>query len=208
MFLLYSLIKKDTTDVSLTVSPTLCESVRFCSLHFCIHLAVCLSFCISSSLFFWPYSVVTGLTKVSLCAPQSVRLSARLCLSPSFSGVTPFWHYYCDSVPICLSLSEFLSIYLSSALPCPRLMLFVCDRSRLNPCVSVSVVFLFPAAVVFHQSDAGSAKAVHLSIAGDEHHVPVNTRPLVMLSHLVSSSLQSCYSLLIFLQILKKFQEL
>lgn len=51
-------------------------------------------------------------------------------------------------------------------------------------CLSLSCwVFFF----FFHQSGAGSEKAVHLSIAGAEHHVPVNTRPLATLSHLVSS---------------------
>lgn len=93
-------------------------------------------FCLSSSLLSWRYFVVTGFTKVSLSASQSVCLSTRLCLPPSFSGVTPFWHYCCDSMPICLSLSKFLSISLSLLLPSPRLMFFGCDRSRVNLCIS------------------------------------------------------------------------
>lgn len=79
---------------------------------------------------------MTGFTKVSLSASQSVCVSIRLCLSPSFCGLTPFWHYCRDSVLICLSLSEFLSISLSFPLPSSCLMVFGCDRSRVNLCIS------------------------------------------------------------------------
>ncbi len=58
----------------------------------------------------------------------------------------------------------------------------------------------------FRQSGAGSEEAVHLGIAGDEHHVPVNKRPLAMLSHLVSSS-RLLFSADMS-QILKKFEKL
>lgn len=179
--------------------PTLHESFRFTFLYTSCRIG--LSFCLSSSLFFWRYVVVTRFTKVSLSASQSLCVSARLCLSPSFCGLTPFRHYCRDSVPICLSLSEFLSISPSFLLPFSRLMVFGCDRSRVNLCISFcrlsfSLLLMF----FFHQSGAGSEKAVHHGIAGDEHHVPVNTRPLAMLSHLVSSSRLLCYSLLIFLK--------
>lgn len=61
------------------------------------------------SLFFWRYFVVTSFTKVSLSASQSVRLSARLCLPPSVSLVTPFWRRHRGSALICRSLSESIS---------------------------------------------------------------------------------------------------
>lgn len=133
-----SKIKKTSRKVSHMSSTTqICLSYRFLCLHFWIHLAeIAMSFRLSSSLLSWRYFVVTGFTKVSLSASQSVCLSTRLCLPPSFSGVTPFWHYCCDSMPICLSLSKFLSISLSLLLPSPRLMFFGCDRSRVNLCIS------------------------------------------------------------------------
>lgn len=125
----------------------------------------------------------------SLCVlALSVSLLVSVCL-PSFSGVTPFWHYCHDSVPICLSLSGFPSISPSFPLPPPWLDVSGMWQKSCEPLdLFLLAVFLSPAEDFFHHSGAGSEKAVHLSIAGAEHHVPVNTRPPAALSHLVSSS--------------------
>lgn len=63
--------------------------------------------------------------------------------------------------------------------------------------LSISRLLLF---FLLYQNGVGCEKAVHLGIAGDELHVPVNTRPLAILSHLVSSSPLLCSSLLMFLK--------
>lgn len=111
----------------------------------CTSCRIATSFALSSSLFCWRYIVVTGFTEVSLSAFHSVHLSAHLCSSPSFSGVTPVWRYCFDSVPICLSRSECLSVSLSFLLPSPRLMFYKCDRSHVNLYISF---FIFLLAVI------------------------------------------------------------
>lgn len=102
-----------------------------------VDVSVLYAWCSVVSVFSWRYVVVTGFTKVSsLCVlALSVSLLVSVCL-PSFSGVTPFWHYCHDSVPICLSLSGFPSISPSFPLPPRGLMFRGCDRSRVNLWIS------------------------------------------------------------------------
>lgn len=172
-------------------------SFRFPCPHFCIHPAesvfgVSIPLCFSDITLLWQVSH----RFLSLHSSLSVCLSARLCLSPSFSGVTPFSHYYQDSVPICRSLSEFPSIPVFPSPLLRRLMLLdVTEVVWTSLSVSISSLSL-SCWCYFHQTDAGSEKAVHLA-AGGEHHVPVNTIPLAMLSHPVPSFLSA---LLIFLK--------
>lgn len=83
----------------------------------------------SSSLCFWRYFVVTGFTKVSLSLLVSVR-PPRSLLS---------LHFDVAIVTMCWSASPSLRFCPSLCLlplPALGLMLFRCDRSRVNPCIS------------------------------------------------------------------------
>lgn len=190
--------KKTPRSVSLTVCPTLRESVRFRCPCFCIHLAVCLSFCLSSSLFFLTLLCCDRSHKrFSLCIPVCPCLCTSLFVSLFLwcHSISTLLLWLCADLPLPLWVSVHLSVFLS---PFPSLDVFRMWQKSLEPLYLRISCLSLPCWCFFHQSGAGSEKAVHLSIAGDEHHVPVNTRPLVMLSHLVSSSLPLCYSLLIF----------
>lgn len=159
------------------------------------------------SLFSWRYFVVTGLTKVSLSASQSVRLSAPLCLSPSFSGVTPFWHYYRDSVPVCLSRSELLSVSPSLPLLSPLLMLLGCDRSRVNLSICVYrlsfslLPMLFPSEWCWKWKSCTSQHSRGWTSCTCEHKTSGDAVTSCLLSsvRLVSADIS---------QILKKFEKL
>lgn len=88
--------------------PALVECVFAC-LHPCAHVAV--SPCLFVSLFLTLLCCDRFHKGFSLCITACLSLCSSP--SPSFSGVTPFCHDYRDSAPICLSLSEFLSVPVS-----------------------------------------------------------------------------------------------
>lgn len=178
-------------------------SLPFRFLHFGVHLAVSpclfvsLSLCFADDTLLWQVS----LRFLSLRSVLSVSLLISVCLPLSLVSlqfdITVLT--LCRSASPCLSVCPFLCLSLC-------LLLAWCFSDATEVVWTAITLFLYlywlsfsPLLMFFHQSGAGSEKAVHLDIAGDGHHVPVNTRPLAMLSHLVSSCL-FCYSLLIFLK--------
>lgn len=157
--------------------------------------------------FCWQYFVMTGFTQVSLSASRSVRLPPLIsvCLPPSLVSL----QFDITASTLCRSAPHprprrrpRLSVH-SSVSPSAFTPLDV-FRMRQKSCEPLYLFFFFsslhlyrlsfsPLLMFSHQSGAGSEKAVHLDIAGDGQHVPVNTRPLAMLSHLVSSLILCWY---------------
>lgn len=151
-------------------------SVSSCSVYPC---CVCLlRFCV----FFWRCFVVTGFTKVF----QSPSQSACVCTSPSSSGVTSFWHDYCDSLP--------------HPHPSSRRM-FLGDVTEVVFCIPGSAVCLFCWWFVFHHTVL-ELKTLHISASRRMHIMYLLTQDLWRCCHAVSF-LQSCLLFLADLAFLK-----
>lgn len=146
----------------------------------------------------------------SLSACRCVCLSAHLCLPRSLVSLQfDIMSWIGADLPLPVLCP---SIPLSFLLPSPLLMFFECDRSHVKPLYLFLYVYSlsFSPLLMFFVSiwvAPQVKKAVQCDIAGDRQHVPENTRPLAMLSHLVSSSCQFCYSLLIFLKFCKSLRK-
>lgn len=148
------------------VSSFLCTSCSILAPVFVI-LSVC-----------WQYCVVTGYTEVALPPSISV-LSAHLHL--------PLSLHFDTTAPTCcwsafLSVHSCVSVCLQSAWCCSDVTEVTWTyRSLLYPFLLAAVFSLL------HPSCAGSVN-VYIVGVGDGESVPVNSGPVVMLSHLIPSS--------------------
>lgn len=148
------------------VSSFLCTSCRILA-PVCVILSVC-----------WQYCVVTGYTEVALPPSISV-LSAHLHL--------PLSLHFDTTAPTCcwsafLSVHSCVSVCLQSAWCCSDVTEVTWTyRSLLYPFLLAAVFSLL------HPSCAGSVN-VYIVGVGDGESVPVNSGPVVMLSHLIPSS--------------------
>lgn len=184
-------------------SHTTCIRLSFRFLHFCKHVAEspCLFVCLFLCVFLTLLCCDRFHDGPSLCIPVCLSLCSSLFVSVLLwcHSILTLLPRFCADLPLPLWVSVRSSVFpsLFPSLDVFRMWQKSCEPLYLflSGCLSLSCW------CYFHQ-------AVHISEQqGDEHHVPVNTRPLAMLSHLVSSFCPFCWSLLIF-QILKKFEKL